>query len=82
MADITYRTVRESDFDAMHRIVSHWDVVRQLGGWPWPPDPDFTRTRAQAYKGNGFVWAICDDDRLIGTMARRMIPCPWRAGSR
>lgn len=69
MLDLTYRNVETRDFDALHAIASHWSVVRQLGGWPWPPDPDFTKTRAKPYQGDGFVWAICKDDRLIGTVA-------------
>ena len=69
MTEITYRNVRETDLDAMHDSVSTWPVVRQLGGWPWPPSRDFTKTRAKAYEGDGFVWAICKDDRLIGTVA-------------
>ena len=66
MASITYRSFRPSDFDDLHTVVSDWSVVRQLGGWPWPPDPGFTRNRSKPYDGDGFVWAICLDDRVIG----------------
>ena len=68
MGEITYRPVRASDFDALHAIVSDWRVTRNLGGWPWPSDPAFTKGRCKPYTGEGFVVAICDDDRLIGTL--------------
>ena len=68
MGEITYRPIRASDFDALHQIVSDWSVTRQLGGWPWPADPEFTRSRCKPYVGEGFVVAICDDDVLIGTL--------------
>ncbi len=68
-SNITYRPLRADDFDQMHAAASDWAVVRQLGGWPWPPQPDFTRTRCKPYAGDGFVWAICRDDLLLGTVA-------------
>lgn len=71
MADLTYRPLRPDDFDALHAMVSHWAVARQLGSWPWPADPAFSRSRCTAYDGRhgeGFVWAICVDDHLIGTL--------------
>ena len=66
---VTYRAVRPQDFDALHALVSLWDVTRNLGSWPWPPDPEFTAKRCQPFEGDGFLWAICLDDRLIGTVA-------------
>jgi RimJ/RimL family protein N-acetyltransferase len=68
MVDLTYRDLRPADFDDLHEIVSHWSVVRQLGGWPWPPVPEHTRVRCKPFDGNGFVWAICQDDRLCGVV--------------
>lgn len=65
----TYRAVRPQDFDALHALVSLWDVTRNLGSWPWPPDPEFTAKRCQPFEGDGFVWAICIDDALIGTVS-------------
>ena len=64
----TYRPLRESDLDALHAIVSDWDVVRQLGSWPWPPDRTLSASRARPYAGDGFVWAICRHGRMIGTV--------------
>lgn len=69
MVDVTYRPVKADDFSDLHRIASHWSVVRQLGRWPWPPDPAFTKSHCKPFQGNGFIWAVCIDDQLIGTMA-------------
>ena len=66
---LTYRPIQADGFDQMHTVVSDWGVVRQLGGWPWPPQPDFTRDRCKPYAGDGFVCAICHDDLLVGTVA-------------
>lgn len=68
MDNIATRAIRPADFDDLHALVSDWTVVRQLGSWPWPPDPGLTRSRTAPYTGEGFVWAITDCDRLIGTM--------------
>lgn len=68
MLELTYRDIHPSDFDDLHAIACDWSVVRQLGGWPWPSSADFTRSRCKAYDGNGFVWAICINDRLIGSI--------------
>ncbi|MEM7598186.1 MAG: GNAT family N-acetyltransferase [Pseudomonadota bacterium] len=66
---ITYRDLRPQDFAAKHALVSIWEVTRNLGSWPWPPDEAFTRTRCVPFEGDGFVWAICHDDHLIGTVS-------------
>lgn len=62
----TYRDIRPNDFDALSVLARDWSVVRQLGGWHWPYDPVQTRERSKPYNGDGFVWAICHDDVLIG----------------
>ncbi|EBA10576.1 GNAT family N-acetyltransferase [Roseobacter sp. CCS2] len=69
MTELHYRFLNADDFDDMHAMVSHWSVVRQLGRWPWPPQEAFTRGRCKPYAGHGFVWAVCLNDRVIGTMA-------------
>ena len=61
--------MQATDLDQLHALVSHWDVVRQLASFPWPPERDFTRTRAQHYTGRGFVWGAFLHGRLIGTVA-------------
>lgn len=68
-ARLAYRGMIPTDLDAMHEIVRHWDVTRQLGPkWPWPADRSFTKTRVQGFVGNGFVWGVFLSGRLIGTV--------------
>ncbi|MCK0094567.1 GNAT family N-acetyltransferase [Yoonia sp. F2084L] len=69
MLETTYRTLRADDFSEVHAMVSHWSVVRQLGRWPWPPQQSFTQGRCKPYEGQGFVWGVCIDDRVVGSMA-------------
>lgn len=33
-ARLAYRTLHPTDLDALHSLVSHWDVVRQLASYP------------------------------------------------
>ncbi len=68
MPDLTYRPLNDDDFDALHGVVSVWAVVRQLGRWPWPPEPAFTRSRCKPYESNGFVWGVCRDGQLVGSI--------------
>lgn len=65
---LTLRALRPDDAEALYAIVSDWAVVRQLGGWPWPPDPAFTTSRAKPFDGEGYVWGVIKDERLIGTI--------------
>ena len=66
---LTFRPLQNTDLEALHAVVSHFDVVRQLASYPWPPDRSFTRSRAQPFLGRGFVWGVFRDQRLIGTVA-------------
>ena len=68
MDNLTYRDLRLEDTDALHTIVSEWDVVRQMGSWPWPPQRSFTEIRCQTYEGAGFVWGLFAP-KLIGMVA-------------
>ena len=69
MSNLTYRSLDARDFADLHEIASDWDVVRQLGRWPWPADPSFTKKRCMPYKGRGFIWAILEDDQFCGWVA-------------
>ena len=69
MPALTYRDFQASDFEDLHAIVSHWEVARNLGSWPWPPEPEFTRSRCRPYVGDGFAWAICTSDKVIGSIS-------------
>lgn len=64
-----YRELGPEDAGALHEVVSPWDVTRQLGSWPWPPDPAFTGTRSAPFRGEGFVWGVFEADCLVGTVA-------------
>ena len=68
-AKLTYRDLQPIDATDLHQIVSNWDVVRQLGSFPWPADPAFTATRAMPYSGDGFAWGVHLAGALIGTVA-------------
>jgi RimJ/RimL family protein N-acetyltransferase len=67
--DLTYRSLNADDFVALHAMASEWSIVRQLGRWPWPAQAAFTRSRCKPFDGKGFVWAVCAEGRMIGTMA-------------
>ena len=84
---LTYRSLQPTDLEAVHSIVSHFDVVRQLASFPWPPQRDFTRTRAQPYLGKGFVWGAFSGPKLMGTvgvtaneLGYMFAPDQWRQG--
>lgn len=68
-AGLTFRPLGPQDLPALTALVSAWEVVRNLGSWPWPPDPAFTARRAQAYRGAGFVWAILREGAMVGTVS-------------
>ena len=68
MHNLTYRNLNEGDFGVIHAMASHWETVRQLGSWPWPSDPAHSMSRCKPYTGEGFVWAICLDDVMCGTI--------------
>ena len=87
MTGLTYTDVRPEDFDALHTMVSDWAVLRLLGRWPWPPDPDFTRSRCGPFEGDGFVWAIRDSGSFAGTigitdgsLGYMLLPSRWGRG--
>lgn len=66
---LTYRPMLAHDAPPLHRLVSQWQVTRQLGSFPWPADPDFSAMRAQPYQGIGFAWGIFLAGQFIGTVA-------------
>jgi RimJ/RimL family protein N-acetyltransferase len=68
-AGVSFRPLEADDLPALTALVSDWAVVRNLGSWPWPPDPAFTASRAKPYAGPGFVWAILRDATMIGTVS-------------
>ena len=69
MAEFQTRPVAPEDWSDLHRMATHWPVVRQMGSWPWPTSEAFTRSRSGPYRGRGFVWAIVREGRTVGTVA-------------
>ncbi|WP_386682036.1 GNAT family N-acetyltransferase [Loktanella sp. R86503] len=69
MINLTLRPLALGDTDDLHVIAGQWAVVRQLGGWPWPANRAFTATRSVPYAGQGFVWGIETDGKIIGSVA-------------
>lgn len=68
-ARLDFRSLWPTDAAALHEVVRHGEVTRQLGpSWPWPADPAMTARRAWPYRGEGFVWALLRDGVLIGTV--------------
>ena len=67
-ARLTYRPLQATDADALHTIVAHWEVTRQLGSFPWPADQAFSLGRARPFSGQGFAWGVFLDSTLIGTV--------------
>ena len=86
-ARLTYRSMQATDIEALHALHSDWAVVRQLGSWPWPPEPDFTATRAKPFGGEGFVWGVFQAGALVGTfgltngvVGYSLAPARWGQG--
>ena len=66
---LTMRRCQPSDFEALHDLVSDFDVVRMTSSWPHPADPDLTRDRCQPFdQANGMVGVVLRNDTLIGSM--------------
>ncbi|MGJ8583284.1 MAG: GNAT family N-acetyltransferase [Marinosulfonomonas sp.] len=42
---LLWRGPKASDYDAMFDLVSDYEVVKWTGTWPYPADPELTRTR-------------------------------------
>lgn len=63
------RSFRAGDFDAIHALVSDYDVVKMLGTWPYPADPEFTRMRMNTPEAKaGMVNVVECDGQLAGTI--------------
>lgn len=66
MADLTYDLPSANDYDDVLAMASDWAVVRQLGGWKWPVDPEQVRHFCKPLEGDGFVWTIKDRGVFAG----------------
>ena len=64
------RLFHQDDFDAFHALVSDYDVVKMLGTWPYPADPEFTRMRMTTPEVKaGMVNIVEVDGKLAGSVA-------------
>ncbi len=64
---LVLRPEEAADLDAIHHIVSQWEVVCWTASWPWPPDRDFTEKRVKGPPPEqGMIASIVRDDVLIG----------------
>ncbi len=68
MTELAYRPLDPADLPEFTELVSDFALVRQLGSFPWPPEPDFTANRCKPYDGDGFVWGVFQNGGLIGTV--------------
>lgn len=63
------RRARPADFDALHALVSDYEVVKMTGSWPWPPDRDLTASRATPFDPEkGLVGPVFLGAELIGVV--------------
>ncbi|MCK0121436.1 GNAT family N-acetyltransferase [Loktanella sp. F6476L] len=58
MLDLTYHEMCADDHADLTALASDWRVVRQLGGWAWPMDPDQVAKYCKPFEGDGFCWTI------------------------
>ncbi|WP_421704273.1 GNAT family N-acetyltransferase [Aliiroseovarius sp.] len=63
------RRARPSDLDALHAMVSDYDVVSQTASWPWPADRTFTATRCEPMDpARGLSGPVFLGEKLVGMM--------------
>jgi RimJ/RimL family protein N-acetyltransferase len=67
---LTFRHGTASDVEAIHAIVSDWDVVKNLGSWPFPADLGYTINRIvnQPDRNIGFAGIVRAGDERVGGM--------------
>ena len=66
MTKLTYHEFAPEDFDAMMALASDWDIVRQLGRWAWPADPEQVRFYCIPFDGDGLNWTIKENGVFAG----------------
>jgi RimJ/RimL family protein N-acetyltransferase len=67
---LTFRHGTAADVEAIHAIVSDWEVVKNLGIWPYPANLAFTINRIvnQPERNRGLVGTVRAGDAIIGGM--------------
>lgn len=63
------RRAQPGDLDALHALVSHYDVVKMTATWPWPADRAFTAGRSVPFAADkGMVGPVFQRGQLVGVM--------------
>ena len=67
---LTFRHGTAADVEAIHAIVSDWEVVKNLGTWPYPANLAFTINRIvnQPERNRGLAGTVRVGDEIIGGM--------------
>ena len=67
---LTFRPGVASDVEAIHAIVSNWEVVKNLGSWPYPADLAYTINRivGRLDIDKGIAGTVRAGDEIIGGM--------------
>ncbi|MEE9454692.1 MAG: GNAT family N-acetyltransferase [Paracoccaceae bacterium] len=69
MDKLRLRLFQKTDFDAFHALVSDYDVVKMLAMWPYPADPEFTRTRMNTPEAKAGQFVVIEyDGQFAGTI--------------
>ena len=64
---LVWRQGRAEDVDALHAVVSDFDVVCQTETWPWPADRGFTEARCLTTPtSDSVLGVVTQEDELIG----------------
>lgn len=66
MPELSYHPLASEDYDPLLAMASDWDIVRQLGRWKWPADPEQVRYYCKPFEGDGFLWTIKEGGVFAG----------------
>lgn len=67
---LTFRQRTPDDFDALHAMVSDFEVIKWTATWPWPADPAFTRERTHPIPADrGLSGMVCLESTPIGMLS-------------
>ena len=82
------RPKEAGDVEAIHAMVSEWEVVRWTASWPWPPERAFTEERVRGGQPDeGLIATILRDGDVIGMasvvraeLGYMLAPVAWGQG--
>jgi RimJ/RimL family protein N-acetyltransferase len=87
-ARLVLRPKEAGDVDAIHAMVSEWEVVRWTASWPWPPERAFTEERVRGGQPDGgLIATVLRDGEVIGMasvvraeLGYMLAPAAWGQG--